>query len=1097
MKINRQIQLFALSLMTALLPYCKGSSQTASGSTNGAPAMASTSQYIDARMGGTITLGNQMTLSIPADSLDESTEISVSQVVPPAPRDGVNPLVAYSFNQHGLQFHIPATLKICYPGSAVSTQNLNEDSTAIYHDDDSNYASYAGLIDKTHHCVQTEINHFSTYFVAAQSLLSVNAAPVIGGATFMPAIPVAGIPLKIRSVVTDFNATGRGQVASVWLHYCVGNATVCTTPANFTKVAMTLDTTSTVTTNRYAYTLPANVVTTAGIRYFIESIDNLRATRVSPTVYRAITATATGLTIIPATLDIAAGFSRQYNVRVTATAGAAQDIDFAPLTVGNAVGTTALNNQGVWLFSATTSGDPLTTGFRTGSVIATLGALSASAPVKVWPGQLAAIQLLDSFGVVLGSNITLAPNAVFDFDARGLDAFGNFSLVYPAWIVTNPLVGAIPGNNGLFNASANDGQSGQVLAVVDNIVGSITVNIVAPPTVTLSLAGSPFSENGGVATVTANLSQAYGSATTVNLAFSGSAPNTDYIASAANIFIPAGQTSGSMTLTGVDNAVFDGSRTVIVDIASVVNGTEAGVEQVTATIQDDETAPFPIAATPLDGSTNNPVTTSVSVTFNQPMNPATLTTTGCTGSLQLSADDFVTCVAMNASLGVMSNGNATVTFTPATALANNTLYKIRVTTAAQGANGAPVATTITSPSGWTTEVGAPVFAGQLDPTFGGSPNPGMLIPRFAEGIPGGLVIDATGNILVTGGLRGSDGLMHAVVMKIDANGALVSSFGNNGIYADPSSIETSGADIVLDSNGNILVVGETYGFTTVWRILPNGTLDTSFGSGGSFGIGGSGGFAASPNYSLVLDAAGSILVAGVQSWQGVVFKVTPNGFLDTTFGNFGVATLPGSDNTGFARIRLNAAGEIIVGGRLTTAIGALWKLTPDGNLDNSFGSSGLFLYGSPSDTSRCFDVLIEPTGRILMTGITFPANSPNYGWVVAVTSGGAQDITYANAGVATLPSYTEARGLFLDNIGRLMVIGSHNSGAVWRLTGQGVLDLTYGNGTGEASATSTPPTNLRRGVVDSQGNSITLGHAFVSNQPNGQIFAAPVLARFR
>lgn len=746
MKTSRLIPLLAISLMTAFFPYCKGSSQTA-GSGSATPAMASTSQYIDAQMGGTITLGNQMTLSIPAGSLDASTEISVSQVAPPIAQDGVNPLVAYSFNQHGLQFHIPATLKICYPGSAVTSQNLNEDSTAIYHDDDSNYASYAGLIDKTNHCVQTEINHFSTYFVAAQSLLSVNAAPSIGGVTFMPATPVAGIPLKIRSVVTDFNATGRGQVASVWLHYCVGNATVCTTPASFTKVAMTIDTTSTVTTNRYTYTLPASAVTTAGIRYFIESVDNLRATRISPTAFRAITATATGLTIIPPTLDIAAGFSRQYNVRVTATAGAAQDIDFAPLTVGNGVGTTALNNQGVWLFNATTSGDPLTTGFRTGSVIATLGAFSAAAPVKVWPGQLTAIQILDSLGVVLGSNISLAPNATFDFDARGLDAFGNFSLVYPAWIVTNPLVGSIPGNNGLFNASGNDGQSGQVLAVVDNISGSVTVNIVAPPTVTLSLANSPFSENGGVATVTANLSQAYGSATTVNLAFSGSAPGTDYLVSSASIIIPAGQTSGSITLTGVDNAVFDGSRTVIVDIASVINGTEVGTEQVTATIQDDETAPYPIAATPVDGSTNNPVTTSISVTFNIPMNPATMTTstsTSCTGSLQLSADNFVTCVAMNASLGVMSNGNATVTFTPAAALANNTLYKIRATTAVQAASGAPLASTLTSPNGWTTE---------------GLPAPNSFVSRAPMSTARNYLamVQVSGKLYAIGGLDGATG----------------------------------------------------------------------------------------------------------------------------------------------------------------------------------------------------------------------------------------------------------------------------------------------------------------------------------------------------
>ncbi len=114
----------------------------------------------------------------------------------------------------------------------------------------------------------------------------------------------------------------------------------------------------------------------------------------------------------------------------------------------------------------------------------------------------------------------------------------------------------------------------------------------APPTVTLGVSGSPLAENGGVATVSATLSAASSNAVTVNLAYSGTATNaSDYTRSGASIVIAAGNTSGTVTITGVDDATDEDDETVIVDIASVTNGTESGTQQVTATITDDDAAP--------------------------------------------------------------------------------------------------------------------------------------------------------------------------------------------------------------------------------------------------------------------------------------------------------------------------------------------------------------------------------------------------------------------------------------------------------------------------------------------------------------------------
>ena len=113
-----------------------------------------------------------------------------------------------------------------------------------------------------------------------------------------------------------------------------------------------------------------------------------------------------------------------------------------------------------------------------------------------------------------------------------------------------------------------------------------------PPSVTLGLTGSPMVEAGGVATVTATLSARSGYAVIVNLAFSGTATlTTDYTRSGTSITIPAGSLSGSITLTAVQDTVYEGNETIVVDISSVSNGTETGTQQVTAIITDDDLAP--------------------------------------------------------------------------------------------------------------------------------------------------------------------------------------------------------------------------------------------------------------------------------------------------------------------------------------------------------------------------------------------------------------------------------------------------------------------------------------------------------------------------
>jgi len=109
------------------------------------------------------------------------------------------------------------------------------------------------------------------------------------------------------------------------------------------------------------------------------------------------------------------------------------------------------------------------------------------------------------------------------------------------------------------------------------------------PSVTLSVVGAPLAENGGATNVVATLSNPSYQDVTVTLALSGNATvGADYSASTLSIAIPAGQTTGSITLTSINDTFSEITENIVVDITNVTVGTENGTQQVTIPLIDDD-----------------------------------------------------------------------------------------------------------------------------------------------------------------------------------------------------------------------------------------------------------------------------------------------------------------------------------------------------------------------------------------------------------------------------------------------------------------------------------------------------------------------------
>ncbi|MBT4630531.1 MAG: hypothetical protein HOC08_10155 [Deltaproteobacteria bacterium] len=118
----------------------------------------------------------------------------------------------------------------------------------------------------------------------------------------------------------------------------------------------------------------------------------------------------------------------------------------------------------------------------------------------------------------------------------------------------------------------------------------------------------------------------------------------------------------------------------------------------------DSTAPTISSVSPTDNSTSKSPATTIAVTFSETISTSSITTntndTTCSGSFQLSSDNFTTCVKMSATPSASDN-NMAFTATPKDNLSGGTTFKLRITTSAKDTSSNSLVNTYTT-NGFTT-----------------------------------------------------------------------------------------------------------------------------------------------------------------------------------------------------------------------------------------------------------------------------------------------------------------------------------------------------------------------------------------------------------
>jgi uncharacterized delta-60 repeat protein len=258
------------------------------------------------------------------------------------------------------------------------------------------------------------------------------------------------------------------------------------------------------------------------------------------------------------------------------------------------------------------------------------------------------------------------------------------------------------------------------------------------------------------------------------------------------------------------------------------------------------------------------------------------------------------------------------------------------------------------------------------------------------------------------------------------DGLVTTSFGGAGDFASAVLTQDNGKIVVVGTDNS---ANSTTSQIALARYNKDGSLDQSFGSEGKvLALFGPSDFAK----SAVLGPDGKIIVTGGElvnpttfQYQTLVAEFNPDGTLDTTFGNGGSVVLPGPSGVSVtpAAIALGPSGQIVIlsdfFASFTNQI-SIAQLNPDGSLNPDFGKGGIvtttFLPGTPTqhDPNGLYlqptgqTVAVDGQGRVLVAGQSHEAGGSGIdATLVRFNPDGTFDKTFGhNGGITDVFGYT-------------------------------------------------------------------------------------------
>ncbi len=348
-----------------------------------------------------------------------------------------------------------------------------------------------------------------------------------------------------------------------------------------------------------------------------------------------------------------------------------------------------------------------------------------------------------------------------------------------------------------------------------------------------------------------------------------------------------------------------------------------------------------------------------------------------------------------------------------------------------------------------------------------------------------LVITPDGPLLA--GTAYVNGNSTMLLLALAQDGSVRTTFGTEGLLSIPGT-GPNWAQVFLGTrtDGSVLVAAQEFsvmdgGDVLVYRVLANGTLDMTFGNGGS----------------VVIDQMELDVIAGmvVRPDGGFAVLLRNNPGTDlmcfnatgqpmTNFGTAGLMHFPqlimSLRNAGNGGLWLG--GHTVIGGLADTWVA---RLQANGAYDNSFGTGGQASFQLDADTDEnTMDVALDVQeladgGALVLVNVHGQAVEDGWPRLARITSTGALVTSFGNGGVVDLfnGEYTQAGKMVVEPDGRCVIASFMNSQLLMeKRTASGALQSNWGNG----GSAITMPTNvsfyyLANLALDQAGHIVTLG----------------------
>ena len=276
--------------------------------------------------------------------------------------------------------------------------------------------------------------------------------------------------------------------------------------------------------------------------------------------------------------------------------------------------------------------------------------------------------------------------------------------------------------------------------------------------------------------------------------------------------------------------------------------------------------------------------------------------------------------------------------------------------------------------------------GRLDGTFGAG---GIVRTAIDLGdvnwdLAAAVALGPEGNIVLAGKAWKNLGEGDVAVVRYTPSGALDPSFSGDGIVTLDMGRSESVTGVAAQADGKIIVVGHAGAGFMVMRLLSNGALDESFGSGGIVDTNVGDPRNRDGAAAVVVLGDGKIVVAGESDFDShdavsinfAVVRYLPSGQRDPTFGSDGIVVTAGPNVELAFGVAAAPGGKIVVAGSDRTYGQSgfhVARYLTSGGLDATFGSGGTVTTSFAGMLADASSVVVEPDGRILAGGIARPA----------------------------------------------------------------------------------------------------------------------------